>query len=81
MNADDPFERRYPTPPTLTAQEGAHRQSRTRRMGLAILALCVLLAAAALVVILSSNRGDDRGAPPLSRVELPPVQLVDAGRV
>lgn len=65
---EDPVERRYPTPPVLSAEEQARRQARARRIGLAILALCVLLAVGTLVVILSLNRGDDEGRPPISPV-------------
>lgn len=64
----DPFERRYPVPPALTPGEQARRQARSRRIGLALLALCVLLAVGTLVVILSLNRGADEGGPPISRV-------------
>ena len=61
MTQGDPFARQHPAPPDLTPEEQAHRQARSRWFGLAILALCVLLAAGTLVVILSLNRGDEGG--------------------
>ena len=45
----------YPEPPELSDEELALQRHRARRMGLAILALCVVLAAVTLVVLLSLN--------------------------
>ena len=45
----------YPEPPELSDEELALQRRRARRMGLAILALCVLVAAVTLVVLLSLN--------------------------
>lgn len=51
MSLDD----RYPEPPELTEEELARQRRGARRTGLALLALCVVLAAVALVVLLSLN--------------------------
>ena len=48
-----------PEPPDLTDEELALQRRRARRMGLALLALCLVLAAATLVVLLSLD-GEDR---------------------
>ena len=48
----------YPEPPDLTDEELALQRRRARRMGLALLALCLVLAAATLVVLLSLNSED-----------------------
>jgi hypothetical protein len=55
----------YPEPPELSEEELAGQRRRARRMGLAILALCVLVAAVTLVVLLSLNsESRDEGARP-----------------
>jgi hypothetical protein len=48
----------YPEPPELTDEELALQRGRARRMGLALLTLCLILAAATLVVLLSLNSED-----------------------
>ena len=65
------FDDRYPEPPELTDEEIARQRRGARRTGLALLALCLALAAVALVVLLSLNSGTrDEGA----RREVPTSQ-------
>jgi hypothetical protein len=49
------FDDRYPEPPELSDEEAARQRRGARRTGLVLLALCLVLAAVALVVLLSLN--------------------------